>query len=92
MNTRQNPSRSTENGQYVKQGTPVTVTYNINVTSYIYMFIAFIIITPMLYHIFIRKNLMSWIMNVLDSEFGCNACKPCLCPQTVCQKPSENGL
>jgi hypothetical protein len=92
MSTRQTTSRSAENGQFCKQSTPVSVNYNINITFYIYMIIAIIILIPMLYHIFIRKELMKLIINVLDRELGCNACSPCLCNQTESEKPSGNNL
>ena len=79
MNTRTTHCTTTarsENGQFTKASPPkpilTTTITNINFTFYIYLFILVIILFPLVYHIFIRKNFMTWIIDVLDKEFGFN--------------------
>jgi hypothetical protein len=100
MNTRTTHCTTTarsENGQFTKasplQEEPIIKTSitNINFTFYIYLFILVIILTPLLYHIFIRKNFITWIINVLDNEFGCN-CNCITSKQSFENDKVQNGL
>jgi hypothetical protein len=72
------------NGQFTKEQAACTEERTIlHITPYLTMVIvyvvAFLVITPILYHILIRKSFFTWLITTLDKEFGCSVCSPCIC-------------
>ena len=83
------------NGQFAKAGEdevveekkehaptiPAThvVSLNVYIQVVVFFFFTIIILTPVLYHIFVKKNYLMWIINLMEREFGCTACVPCVC-------------
>lgn len=81
-----NKQTRSSNGQFLKGNSndstslsegDVPKTVNISVSLCINIILSFIFLIPMFYHIFIRKNFLTWLVEFLNSEFGCTPCMPC---------------
>ena len=64
------------NGQFIKPQTFEPNTTNITryLTIIMVGIMVVLVITPMIYHIFIRRNFFLWLVTFLETEFGCTPC------------------
>ena len=73
------------NGQFM------TVTSNrmhlLSLMTIIKWVLVIIIVTPFLYYVFIRKNMISILINYLNKELGCE----CSCKDTINNTKKDNG-
>jgi hypothetical protein len=71
-----------DNGQFITTKTDEKVDQTamikqmIDTGSYIGRLLLFFLIIPFFYHILVRKNILSNVVNYLDNEFGCNCTLP----------------